>query len=120
MDNYVTCVADIFRSIRFGASNAHGQANLLRFNFFVEQGAVSRTEEGRYRIDKEKMQRAVSELSARIVQLQGDGDYAAAGTFLQQYAVLGDTLKLDLERLGQQAIPVDIVLEQGLAVLGIK
>ncbi len=120
MDNYVTCVADIFRSIRFGAGNAHGQANLLRFNFLVEQGAVTRDETGRYRIDREKMPPAISGLSARIVQLQGDGDYAAAGAFRQQYAVLGETLQQDLVRLGQQAIPVDVVFEQGLAVLGIK
>ena len=44
MDNYVTFLAGIFRSIRFGASSAHGVANTLRFNFFAEQGAFSRDE----------------------------------------------------------------------------
>ncbi len=120
MDNYVTCVADIFRSIRFGASNAHGQANLTRFNFFVQQGAISRSEDGRYRIDKAKMQQAISALSAQILQLQGNGDHAAAAAFLQQYGMIGDALKQGLQRLAEQAIPVDVVFEQGLAVLGIK
>ncbi|HUG43518.1 MAG TPA: Zn-dependent hydrolase, partial [Acidobacteriota bacterium] len=41
MDNYVTFLAGIFRSIRFGAASAHGRANLVRFNYFQEAGAFS-------------------------------------------------------------------------------
>ena len=33
-NHYVTFLASIFRSLRFGASSAHGRANLVRFNFF--------------------------------------------------------------------------------------
>ena len=120
MDNYVTFVAGIFRSIRFGASSAHGRANLLRFNYFAEQGAVSRDEEGRYRVNQEKMEEAIRSLSALILRIQGDGDYDAAARVIEQYGALGDILRLDLERLSQQAIPVDIVFEQGLSVLGVK
>ncbi len=120
MDNYVTCVADIFRSIRFGASNAHGQANLVRLNFFVQQGAVTRDAEGRYRIDPTKMQQAIAALSAQILQVQGEGDYAAAAALLQQYGATDAGLQADLQRIGEQAIPVDIVFEQGLDVLGVK
>ena len=40
MDNYVTFLAGILRSVRFGASDAHGKANMLRFNFFAEQRRV--------------------------------------------------------------------------------
>ena len=39
MDNYVTFMAGIFRSVRFGATSAHGRANMMRFNFFLEAGA---------------------------------------------------------------------------------
>ena len=44
MDNQVTFMASIFRSIRFGSEDAHGRANLIRFNFFKEQGAFTRDE----------------------------------------------------------------------------
>ena len=55
-DNYVTFMASIFRSIRFGASSAHGKANMLRFNFFEEYGAFVRDPEtGTYRVDGERM-----------------------------------------------------------------
>ena len=49
-DYYVTFMTSVFRSIRFGASSAHGKANMVRFNFFLENGAFIRDPEtGRYR-----------------------------------------------------------------------
>ncbi len=115
MDNYVTFLAGIFRSVRFGASSAHGVANLLRFNFFAEHGAFTRDEEtGTYRADFEKMQAAVDALSEKILVLQGDGDYAGAAAFVAEMGAIGPTLAADLERLEAADIPVDIVFEQGL------
>ena len=72
MDNYVTFMAGIFRSIRFGASSSHGIANLIRFNYFQQAGAFSRDQAtGSYRVNFEKMQAAVESLSEKIIQLQG-------------------------------------------------
>ncbi len=45
MDNYVTFLGSIFRSIRFGTTSAHGRANLMQFNFFQDMGAFSRDDE---------------------------------------------------------------------------
>ncbi|HSN52107.1 MAG TPA: Zn-dependent hydrolase, partial [Woeseiaceae bacterium] len=75
MDYYVTFMAGIFRSVRFGAASAHGKANMVRFNFFKEQGAFVRDPEtGTYRVDAERMTQAMTELSRRLLTLQGDGD----------------------------------------------
>jgi hypothetical protein len=115
MDNYVTFLAGIFRSIRFGTSSAHGNANLLRFNFFEQAGAFSRDPQtGVYRVEFEKMQQAVNALSENILRLQGDGDYEAVVGFIDKYGTLGGTLQQDLDRLGKAGIPVDVVFEQGL------
>ena len=38
-DYYTTFMASIFRSVRFGASSAHGKANMIRFNYFANEGA---------------------------------------------------------------------------------
>jgi len=120
MDHYVTFVASIFRSIRFGASSAHGRANLIRFNYFLDRGAFQRdAETGTYRIDPEKMGQAVDALSEKILRLQGDGDYEGAGAFIREQAVAGDTLTADLARLADLGIPVDIVFEQGPGVLAL-
>lgn len=118
-DNYVTFLAGIFRSVRFGASSAHGQANMAAFNFLQEQGAFTRdATSGRYRVDFDKMQKAVDALSAKILTLQGDGDHAGARAFLDQYGKVGAQLQGDLDRIGKRNIPVDILLKQGREVLG--
>jgi hypothetical protein len=117
-DNYVTFLASIFRSIRFGASNAHGQANAAQLSFFQERGAFSRDSVGgRYRVDFPKMRAAVDELAGLILRYQGDGDYAGVSRFLEERGKLSPTLQQDLARLGSKGIPVDIVFEQGTEVL---
>jgi hypothetical protein len=117
-DNYVTFLAGLFRSVRFGASDAHGVANMATFNFFQGMGAFTRDEAtGKYRVDLAKMQLAVNALSEKILRLQGDGDYAGVAQFMTTQGVIGDTLEHDLARLGKLGIPVDIVFEQGADVL---
>ncbi len=118
--HYVTFLAGIFRSIRFGATSAHGKANMIRFNFFEERGAFSRDEAtGTYRVDLERMREAVNALSERILRLQGDGDHAAAAAFVDGTGRVGPRLQADLDRLAAARIPVDIVFEQGPRVLGL-
>jgi len=119
-DNYVTYLAGIFRSIRFGASSAHGRANAAQFSFFEERGAFARdSTSGRYRVDFPKMRAAVDALADRILRLQGDGDYAGASRFMAERAVVSAPLQRDLDRLGSRGIPVDIIFEQGVDVLGL-
>jgi hypothetical protein len=119
MDNYVTFLASIFRSIRFSSASAHGRANLIRFNFFQEMQAFTRDEAGHYRIDPDKVQPAIDALSEKILRLQGDGDYDVVAAFVDRYAVEGETLRTDLDRLAAAGIPVDVVFEQGVEVLGL-
>jgi len=117
-DNYVTFLASIFRSVRFGASSAHGQANMVRFNYFQEQGAFTRDEAaGTYRVDFDRMREAMTALSRTILMIQGDGDYAAAAELIGGKGIIGPTLQADLDRVGAAGIPVDIVFEQGVDVL---
>ncbi len=119
MDNYVTFMAGIFRSVRFGASSAHGMANMLRFNFFTEQGAFTRNQNGTYSINMEKMKAASEMLTQKILKMQGDGDYEAAKQWIEQEGVVKPQLKADLERLNAKGIPSDIYFEQGPEVLGL-
>ena len=119
-DYYVTFMASIFRSIRFGASSAHGKANMVRFNFFADRGAFVRdAERGTYRVDFERMEEAMAALSERILVLQGDGDYAGAARLTEEEGVIGSQLQADLDRLTNADIPVDIIFRQGETVLGL-
>jgi len=120
-DYYVTFMTSVFRSIRFGASSAHGKANMVRFNFFVEHGAFIRdAESGRYSVDFERMREAMAELSRLLLTLQGDGDYEGAVELTNTKGVIGEQLQADLDRLTRASIPVDITFNQGVAELGLE
>jgi hypothetical protein len=117
-DNYVTFLASIFRSVRFGASSAHGRANAAQFSFFEERGAFTRdSSTGRYKVDFPKMRNAVNDLAGVILRFQGNGDYAGVGRFMAERGKLSSVLEHDLQRLKQERIPVDIVFQQGEQVL---
>ncbi|MEL6340024.1 MAG: Zn-dependent hydrolase [Myxococcota bacterium] len=119
-DYLVTFVGSIFRSIRFGAASAHGRANLVRFNFFRERDALSLDREtGLYRVEPKALEAASTELSRAILKLQGDGDYQAASAFVERYGNMPEELRSALQRLGDASIPVDVVFEQGISVLGL-
>ena len=115
VSNYVTFLAGIFRSVRFGASSAHGMANTLSFNYFQRAEAFFRdSETGTYRVDAANMRAAVDALSGEILRMQGDGDYQRAIGFLGTMGKLDEAVDSDLARIELAGIPVDVVFEQSL------
>lgn len=119
MDNYVTFMAGIFRSVRFGAASAHGKANMLTFNYFSENGAFTHQEDGTYLVNFDKMKLAVEGLGGMILTLQGDGNYDKVKELISAKSVIPEQLRNDLDKLKGAGIPVDIVFEQGKSVMGL-
>lgn len=119
MDYYVTFLAGIFRSVRFGASSAHGKANMLRFNYFNQQEAFTRDKNGMYSVNMEKMKEAIAGLSSKILKLQGDGNKDGVLALMKKDGTVSAALQKDLDRLTTADIPVDVVFEQGADVLGL-
>lgn len=117
---YTTFMAGILRSVRFGAGEAHGKANMLAFNFFEEKGAFAKTQDGHYKVDVAKFRDAMNGLSNLILTLQGNGDKPAVEKLMKEKAVVRPDLQADLNRLQKKGIPVDITFEQGVKVLGLK
>ena len=121
MDNYVTFVAGIFRSVRFGASSSHGKANMLTFYYLEEQGAFTRsTETGTYTINYDKMKEAVNSLGGMILKLQGEGNYDEVKRLFDEKGFVREGLQADLNRVADANIPKDIRFNQGKEVLGVK
>jgi hypothetical protein len=111
--NYVSFLAGLFRSVRFGGADAHGRANIAAFNFLQQQGAFVRdSATGKYRVDFGKFQAGMNALAEKILTMQGNGDYEGVGAFQQQYGTISPELQADLERLKTKGIPVDVVFEQ--------
>ncbi|MCF2950033.1 Zn-dependent hydrolase [Paraglaciecola aquimarina] len=118
-DYYVTFMAGIFRSVRFGASSAHGKANMIRFNYFQEQGAFELDAQGFYQVNMPKMELAIDSLSNLILTLQGNGDYEGVDKLVAKMGVIKPQLQSELDKLTKADIPVDIDFKQGVSVLGL-
>ena len=102
---FIGHVADMFRATRFGATEAHGLANLVQFNWMVERGAI-RLVNGRFAVDYPTLVAANRALTTEILNIQARGDYAAAGALLQRYGTVSTDMRAALDRLS--AVPVDI------------
>lgn len=118
-DYFVTFLAGILRSVRFGASSAHGQANMIAFNYFAENGAFEKTANGRYKVNVAKMEKTMNSLSELILTLQGNGDYDGVKKLYADKGIIHDDLQKDLDVLKTKNIPVDVVFEQGPKMLGL-
>ena len=120
IDNYVTFFAGIFRSSRFGAASSHGKANMMRFNYFEEKQAFTRNEDGTYTVNFDKTYDAMISLMQKILLIQGNGDYEAAKSWVEEAAMIPPGLQADLDRLNSSNIPVDIVFRQGPTYVGLQ
>jgi hypothetical protein len=118
-DFYVTFVASVYRSVRFGASSAHGRANMIIFNTLMQKGCLERSGKG-LKVNVGLMKNAIRELATELLHLQGDGDRAAVTKMLTERGSIDASLELELKGIQKKKIPVDIVFEQGIKVLGLE
>ena len=117
---YTTFIAGILRSVRFGASSAHGQANMMCYNFFEAKGAFTRNDDGKYHIDIEKAQQAMKDWAALILQTEGEGDLETATSYKEENGKISEKLQADLNKINSAGIPRDIDFKQGKQTLGLK
>lgn len=104
---YASYLAGFFRSVRFGASEAHGRANLISFNYLREKGGILFDPASKqYRVDFGKIAEAVKALAADLLELEARGDYAKAKAFIDKYGTMSAEMAEALKRLGD--VPVDI------------
>lgn len=96
-----------FRSMRFGTGAAHAKGAAFQYNYFREVGAAEwLPNEKRFRLDFPKLEQAISDLTGKVVMIQGDGNYDAAQAFLSQYLPLDEAAETVLNNLDD--IPYDI------------
>jgi hypothetical protein len=104
---YICFLPGFFRSIRFGATAAHGKANMMEFNFFKEKGAIeydAATE--KFHVNVDKMPAAVQAMAEKLLLIQATGDYDGAKAFIDQYSQSSPELDKLLAKL--KDIPTDI------------
>ena len=111
---YVTFLAGVFRSVRFGTNDAHGKGMALQFNFLSDEGAFKyNSSTGRFSVVFDRMKKAVRKLMGEIMTIQAQGNYAAAKDLLDRLGVVRPEMQKTIERL--KSLPVDIEPEFPLA-----
>ncbi|HHL42078.1 MAG TPA: hypothetical protein ENJ42_00540, partial [Hellea balneolensis] len=84
-----TYFTGLFRAMRWGTDEAHGGGAAYQYTFFKDQGAFSWDDNTkRFKLDFDKLEKAISDLTAKVVILQGNGNYDAAKSFLDEYSKL--------------------------------
>src|SRR6476646_8649687 len=83
---YVTYLASMFRSIRFGLTEAHGRGVALQLNYFLDHGGVTVASDGTFGVDAAKFKQNVTDLTRDLMTMQAVGDFSAAKQLLDRMA----------------------------------
>ncbi len=104
---YITYLASMFRSVRFGITEAHGKGVAMQFNYLVDEGAIKYDEKsGTFSVDHEKFKAGVTKLTRELLTVEAEGSYDKAKATLEKYGVIRPPMQSALDKL--KSVPVDI------------
>jgi hypothetical protein len=103
---YTTYLASMFRSIRFGLTEAHGRGVALQLNYFLDHGGITVARDGTFTVDPQKIRQNVIDLTRDIMTMQANADYTAAKQMVETLAVNRPPVQAVLDKL--KDVPVDI------------
>lgn len=103
---YASYLAGNFRTMRFGAAEAHGQAEMMEFNYYLEHGAVRRLPSGKYEVDYEKMPAQIENLAKELLEMEATGDRARAESWFKKYDVISPEVQQALDK--GKSVPLDV------------
>src|SRR5678815_2348438 len=103
---YTTYLASMFRSIRFGITEAHGRGVAIQLNYFLDNGGVTVAQDGTFAVNPERIKQNVLDLTRDIMTMQATGDVQAGKQMLDKLGVVRPQVQTVLDRL--KDVPVDI------------
>jgi hypothetical protein len=104
---YTTYLASMFRSVRFGITEAHGRGVAMQFNYLTDEGAIKVNEKtGTFSVEETKIKDGVRKLTHDLLTLEAEGSYEKAKAILDKYAVIRPPMKQAFDKLTN--VPVDI------------
>jgi hypothetical protein len=106
-ETYITYLAGVFRSVRFGIDEAHGGGTAIIYNYLLENGGYeynSKTE--KVRVNFDKIYPALKDLANKILMIQATGDYDGAKKLIAKYAIFSPSMEKLRSKLA--SLPVDI------------
>jgi len=103
---YTTYLASMFRSIRFGITEAHGRGVAIQLNYFLDNGGVTVAQDGTFAVNPERIKKNVVDLTRDIMTMQAKGDAQAARQMIDKLGVVRPPVQAVLDKL--KGVPVDI------------
>ncbi len=104
---YTTFLAGIFRSVRFGITEAHGGGNAIIYNYMLENGGYEYDAGfNKVSVNFDKAYEVLRSLANKILVIQATGDYKGAKNLIANYAKESESMKNIVKTLTD--LPVDI------------
>jgi hypothetical protein len=103
---YSSYVTGTFRALRFGASEAHGRAEIIQFGYLSEHGAIKREASGKYAVDYARIPVALSDLAKELLEIEAAGAREKAEGMFRRYDAMPSDLTAALR--SASGMPVDI------------
>jgi hypothetical protein len=103
---YVSFVADIFRTLRFGTCEAHARAEMMECNYLMEHGALAQQTDRRFAIDYVRIPGVLASLSKELLEIEATGDRSRAEAWFARYDKMPPAIANALESAND--VPVDI------------
>ena len=104
---YTTYLASMFRSVRFGITEAHGRGVAMQFNYLTDEGAIKFNDKtGTFSVDETKIKDGVRKLTHELMTIEAEGSYEKAQAILEKYALIRPQMKSAFDKLTN--VPVDI------------
>ncbi len=76
--------AGMFRTVRFGVGEAHGQAEMMEFNYLSRHGAMKREASGDTRWTTQRCRMRSADLAKELLEIEATGDRAARRELVQE------------------------------------
>ena len=103
---YTSYLAGNFRTLRFGVGEAHGQAEMMEFNYHFEHGGFKQDAKGHYFVDYAKLEQSIASLAKELLEIEATGDRARAEAWMKKYDTMPDHLTKALKKVNH--VPVDV------------
>jgi hypothetical protein len=104
---YITFLAGVFRSVRFGINEAHSAGTAIIYNYLLEKGGYEFNQQTRtVKVNFAKIGAGVRDLAGELLTIEARGDYQGAKALIEKYAVNSASLALLTAKLTH--LPVDI------------
>ncbi len=106
-ETWATFLAGIFRSVRFGITEAHGSGNAIIYNYLLEKGGYEyNPETNKVKVNFDKIYDSVKDLANKLLTIEATGNYNGAKELIVKYAIISPSMKSLIDKLSD--IPVDI------------